>query len=94
MTRYIDADALKKDISEWCYVIGNPHLLGRDEVMIIIDGSITSDVEEVVHCRDCRFFNHEFDGVGLCNYAGIHLDHMEYGFCSYGERRAEAGTSF
>ncbi len=44
---------------------------------------------ELVRCKDCRFWVHEFDNVGQCNYAGIHLDHADYGFCSYGERRTE-----
>ena len=47
-----------------------------------------ADVVEV-RCKECRHFKHEFDGVGHCQYAGIDLDHMETGFCSYGERRSE-----
>ena len=43
----------------------------------------------VVRCKDCRFWVREFDNVGYCNYAGIHLDHADYGFCSYGERRTD-----
>lgn len=44
-------------------------------------------VVPVVRCKDCRFWVREFDNVGHCTYAGIHLDHAEYGFCSYGERK-------
>lgn len=90
MTRYIDADALKKDISEWCYVIGKPHLLGRAEVMTVIDGSITANVVEVVRCRDCK---HRVEGSKICAHPkAVGWDAIEPeddDFCSYGERRAE-----
>ena len=45
------------------------------------------DIAVVVRCKDCRHFALEFEHVGHCRYAGIYLDHMEYGFCSYGERK-------
>ena len=48
-----------------------------------------SDFVEVVRCKDCRHFVREFDIVGHCDYCGIHLDHAESGFCSYGERRTD-----
>lgn len=85
MTKYIDADALKKDISEWCYIIGNPRLLGRDEVMMVIDDFITADVEEVVRCRDCVSFHPNTDNLKRhCSLTGIEVG--EDDFCSYGER--------
>lgn len=98
MTRYIDADALKKDISEWCYVIGKPHLLGRDEVMIVIDGSVTADVVEVVRCVECkhRIDDEDFVSGHYCvkrpSNGGYFCDDDD--FCSYGERRKEDSASF
>ena len=52
-----------------------------------IDAAPAVEAEEVVRCKDCRFWACEFDNVGHCTYAGINLDHADYGFCSYGERR-------
>lgn len=88
--RYIDADALKKDISEWCYVIGKPNLLGRDEVMIVIDGSITADVAPVRYgkwtthrtekhdgewyCTECDYEPVVFTGSNFCPNCGAKMD--------------------
>lgn len=58
------------------------------EVCAIADHLVANAVVPVVRCKDCRFWVREFDNVGHCTYAGIHLDHAEYGFCSYGERRS------
>ena len=48
---------------------------------------IKEDAVPVVRCKDCRFWEREFDNVGHCTYAGINLDHADYGYCSYGEKR-------
>lgn len=64
-----------------------------DEVKFILGKCPAIDAVPVVRCKDCRFWEHDFDIVGNCTYARINLDHAEYGFCSYGERKNDGQQS-
>jgi hypothetical protein len=72
MSRYIDADKLKKHASH--YVRTQPHFhygdwdnmcISGKEVDEIIDTCPTADVVEVVRCRDCKHFTKGM-AIGMC----------------------------
>ena len=45
---------------------------------------------EVIRCKDCTNWMHEYDDVGLCAVDVPDIDGVQRhanGFCSYGERR-------
>ena len=79
MSRYIDANKLKKSLSIPCASIIE---IGK-AIIAQIDDQPTADVVEVVRCKNCK---HRKKNT-FC------LHNMRYeddnGFCSYGER---AGT--
>lgn len=93
--KLISANALLEKVQ---FRIDTPGIIGstvRDVVATtrrIIEEAPAVDAVEVIRCKDCRFWAHEFDTVGHCTYAGIDLDHAESGFCSYGERRSTDGS--
>lgn len=41
----------KRELSEWCISLHNPHLLSRDDTMFLLDNIPAADVEPVVHGR-------------------------------------------
>lgn len=84
--RLIDANAL---IAEYDRV----HIGPAGGARKLIEDAPTVDAVEVIRCGECRHWVHEFGIVGHCNYAGIHLDHANYGFCSCGERRSDGEES-
>lgn len=87
MSKYIDADKLKRHYAWW-----------DDETKKIFDEIIdlqpAADVVEVVRCRDCKWFksygsfgdcHNPVWGDGWANYPSPTVS--EDGFCSYGEKR-------
>lgn len=63
-----------------------------DTAVAFLEKVPDADVEEVVRCKDCRFFKH--DGTNdewYCRKSGADLEYVEAltHFCSYGERRAD-----
>lgn len=47
---------------------------------------------EVVRCKDCEYWRHEFEDVGLCKVDVPDVEGVERcadDFCSYGERKAD-----
>jgi len=80
--RLIDANRAQ-ELAEAC--LGD--IFMRTAIKLLLEKCHTVDAVPVVRCKDCRYWVREFDNVGHCTYAGIHLDHAEYGFCSYGERK-------
>lgn len=97
MTRYIDADSLLEKI---CFRLPidnkNAAIISGcvDITRRIIEAAPTADVVEV-RCRDCK---HRVEGSKICAHPkAVGWDAIEPeddDFCSYGERRAEDGTSF
>ena len=90
--RYIDADALIKDIENCSYETWSKGINRdwwaqavkvKDNIKRCIERQPTADVVEVVRCKDCRYKDE-------CNrYVLICGDEGELAFCSYGERRDE-----
>jgi hypothetical protein len=97
MSRYIDADKLRKDEIARCHCVpcvgsNDNNYKDLDEVL---NDAPTADVVEVVRCRDCI---HNRDNGGDCDCTIILNEHnsTEYRcvgleYCSYGERKEECG---
>lgn len=54
-------------------------------IVIERDDNTPADVVEVVRCKDCKYWQHEYDVDFVCNYHYGYRTSMD--FCSYGERR-------
>lgn len=79
MSRYIDADALKKRVSE---------LIVPDWTRTLIrswlDSEPTVDAVPVVRCKDCK----HYDGKWCLLLDMVNSDMGDW-FCAYGERRTD-----
>lgn len=86
MPRYIDADALEKEMLFWSDTYGYGGLT-KDNIREIIKSSPTADVAEVIRCKECSY--HELDGNGddWCVWSGNNIKPTD--FCSMGERRTD-----
>ncbi len=100
MSRYIDADALKRRLyaSPAFFHFGEDGLFIRDTVLDIIEKFPTSiptaNVVEVVRCRDCKHYKNEeciyhSEPKEQRMYERWTVDFDEDDYCSYGERREE-----
>lgn len=49
MDEYINRKKTKRELSEWCISLHNPHLLSRDDTMFLLDNIPAADVAPVVH---------------------------------------------
>lgn len=92
MARYIDAERLKRTFASGIRVYDG--MCKIDDVLHNIENAPTTEVEEVVRCKDCkeRYQYEEFDRdtgeMVECNSCfKFHRDFGDNGFCSYGERR-------
>lgn len=79
MSRYIDADVMEQRVCE--AMVNSPHMI--PPLIKFIRSIQTSDVAEVLRCKDCKFFCRgnrcyceEFGGIVT-----------EDDFCSRGERK-------
>ena len=86
MPRYIDAYAALKRFEE---MHGNESDLlncyNADWVVSFIETQPTADVQEVLRCKDCKFYK-VFSGIGHCGVLGICEPDD---FCCRGERRKD-----
>ena len=85
MSRYIDADKLKKSLSIPCASI----IEIGETIIAQIDDQPTADVVEVVRCKDCEH-GQSYNMFGS-RYCLKHNDVAvrDNDFCSYGERAEE-----
>lgn len=88
MSRYIDADAFKRNNADLLHC-DFPYLC-EDTLEEIIDAMQTADVVEVVRCKDCVYWEQATDNSGNCNRA-FEITAYLNDFCSYGERREDDG---
>jgi hypothetical protein len=86
MARYIDADALEKAVMR-------PSMfdINKEDVVALIADIPTADVEEVVRCKDCKYYRayeppiEDFDG--WCSVNENEYDKEFY--CQYGKKSEE-----
>ena len=89
MSRYIDADALTKTITDNMYVVSD--MINSRDCGMFWTGGIERAINEapsidIVRCGECKHWNHE-EELTYCDktvWFGTDADD----FCSYGERRA------
>ena len=86
--RYIDADNYKKDLIQLGFL---PAL-----VVDVLDKQPTTDVVEVVRCKDCEYCHTSIDpktqiSIQVCGYVGYNPAQSSQvecdDYCSHGERR-------
>lgn len=85
MARYIDADALMKEIDREVKL--SDHWKTAHEMANVIKYFPTADVVEVVRCKDCKWYEETDARIGTCLLVerGAEIN----GFCSWGERRTD-----
>lgn len=97
MAEYINREEIKRELSEWCISLNNPHLLSRDDTMFLLDNIPAADVAPVVHCKDCKHstlpseLTQRYGKPGTLTCHNMHApsNRRNVGsndFCSYGER--------
>lgn len=96
MAEYIDRETAIKAIknADCAAIADDAESCKTDYLREIIESVPAADVVPVVHCRDCKHFNHE---RMECENEAVSTDHeggAEYSlnfelddFCSYGERK-------
>ena len=95
--RLIDADRLKDSIMFTCDLggwIGETLLQIKKLAVKYIETAPTVDAVEVVRCRDCKFYDRNFEychnvvfGDGHANYSPPCVNDDDY--CSFGVRRED-----
>ena len=99
MSRWIDADTLKKDVAR-LHVLNdeaeirrayeyNPHVTSTDfeETLVsVFDAIDDAPSIDIVRCQDCKYWVYHFNGCSRnpCTEPWYATD-----FCSYGEREGE-----
>lgn len=81
MSRYIDAEVMEQRVCE--AMVNSPHMV--PPLIKFIRSIQTSDVVEVLRCKDCKFFCRE-NRCYCGEFGGIVT---EKDFCSRGERKDE-----
>ena len=98
MSRYIDVDKLKEMVERqysYCHgYTGTKKDIYREALLAVKSAihcqSISKDMQKVVRCRDCKYFqdnNNEYPH-NECKWRQDETPDAD-DFCSYGERKAE-----
>lgn len=108
MSRYIDADALIEELQRCSYETWSKGVNRtwwaqavnvKDNIVQCIERQPTADVEEVVRCRDCAWWEDKgYDPITETRFGECRRPLGEYSccdthetdendYCSYGERR-------
>lgn len=98
MSRYIDADLVEKFVKREDHGTPDERWRPEREFCAIIDSIPSSNVQEVVRCKECKYFelNHVdvYNGIPLitaheiCTKWGEGCKTDSNGFCFLGERKA------
>lgn len=83
---YIEREALKKKIAE-LKVAGTFTEFFKNVTMKIISEEPTANVQEVVRCKDCQYFDEAtVNEKGFLICPASEMEITEYDFCSYGAK--------
>ena len=77
MAEYINREETKRELSEWCISLNNPHLLSRDDTMFLLDNIPAADVAPVVHGR---WIEYQIPHVICCSNCDWATDAAEKNF--------------
>lgn len=94
MSRYIDRDAVRRAIQEYCFSPKEITPVGIAKVVMSVP---TVDVVEVVRCKDCKWYSvAKWDDEVLhgCHCSSGMVDIEADGYCSYGERLYQLELSY
>lgn len=95
MAKYADVEILKSTMLEnaniMAEVLGGENAdsyVSANHVIDLIDGLPAADVQEVVRCKDCKYYfkSTAYNGY-LCGMAVGLCDVDDDSYCSYGERK-------
>ena len=98
MAEYIEREALLKDISETVVftvsakqTLPTTEMRGANKVIDRIKYAPTTDVVEVVRCKDCKYWGGVTFGYVCHRFSGTYIrnETRENDYCSYGIKRGE-----
>ena len=78
MDEYINRKKTKRELSEWCISLNNPHLLSRDDTMFLLDNIPAADVAPVVYGRWIRPHWKNSNYCCDCSECGGEAMHRDY----------------
>lgn len=84
MNKYIDINELGIGRAD-PKIFNNPEYAnGWNSAIEIIEKALTSEVAEVVRCKNCKYYHQK---LGWCDKHSYWTMFLNNDFCSYGERR-------
>ena len=97
MARYIDAELFDKKLAMEVYLADDEDFTkafvrGMELVKRVENETPTADVQEVVRCKDCKYF-YQDSNIKVCKHWNCHST-IDDAYCSYGERRKEDGSIY
>lgn len=90
MPRYIDADAILKDMCAWCTNFENDIPVCKEKecaYTLLVKSAPTADVQEVVLCKDCKHRDPEDKKCDSFVRFKNPFPTDDDDFCPYGKRK-------
>ena len=93
MARHIDSDELKEWIENWFYMnrLYHPYSKSNNipiselyDILEQMSNSFSADVQDVVRCKDCKYYNS--NECGFCEMLSLYGMSDNF-FCADGKRR-------
>ena len=81
--RLIDADALERSFRD---VMAPDVPTYLNVITGMIKAMPTVGVEQVVRCKNCRYYDDFGNGLGWCEYSGLEHGSRDDLYCAFGER--------
>jgi hypothetical protein len=96
MARYIDADKLLENLKlQYGEDLGWQCTVNMSDVGMMIEDAPTTDVVEVVRCKDCKYredLNDRLNNIRVFCTLAVDVKEVDLtDYCSYGERREDNG---
>lgn len=84
--KYVKRDEIIKAVKEAMCPMDYPSELRDSIARTIVSASESIDI---VHCKDCEYYEHNRYGTFCNNVYGLHEDTDGDDYCSYGERKEQ-----
>lgn len=91
MAGYIEREAVSQPFDAYTIKHDSDVYVRLSDVSAHIQSIPNADVVEVVRCKDCKYYHLFQEGFMDCRHSAGLDDAMPDDFCSYGERRSDAG---